>query len=139
MQQTKNHKFNLIEPTDTFSPEPLNQNMETLEQALGGLSGRNDAGDARTTALVTRVTALEAHRLATGSFTGIDGERTICLGFAPKFVIICDSHFTCLLVPGVTFLIGSSKTAEIREDGFFIYGSTSNPFRNGEHAYLAYA
>lgn len=31
MQQTEKYKLNLIDPSDEFSPEPLNQNAETVE------------------------------------------------------------------------------------------------------------
>jgi len=31
MQQTKTYKLNLIETSDTFSPDPLNENTEKLE------------------------------------------------------------------------------------------------------------
>lgn len=34
MQQTEKYQFNLIEGSDPFSPEPLNQNMEKVEGAL---------------------------------------------------------------------------------------------------------
>ncbi len=34
MQQTDKYQFKLIEGTDAFSPQPLNENMEQVEQAL---------------------------------------------------------------------------------------------------------
>lgn len=137
MKYTEKHKFNLIETTDTFSPEPLNQNMETLEQALGELAGRNDAGDAQAAALAKRITTLEGHYFAVGTFKGSGGDQTVSVGFPPKFVLISDSEFTWLLVPGVTFLYSHVKAAEIRGNGFYIYNS-SNPMRNDEHTYVAF-
>lgn len=138
MKQTQQHQFNLIETTDTFSPEPLNQNMETLEQALSELAGRNDAGDAQAAALAKRVTALEGHYFRTGTFTGNGGEQTVYLGFTPRCVIIGDYQSTCVLISNVTFHFGNTKAAEIREGGFYIYDS-SNPFRSGNHAYIAFS
>lgn len=35
MKQTENFKLNLIDRDDTFSPDPLNENMEKLDAALG--------------------------------------------------------------------------------------------------------
>ena len=57
--------MNLIEPTDEFSPDPLNENMEALETLLGGW---------------------EVH---TGTYTG-DGKdkREITVGVRPKLVIL---------------------------------------------------
>ena len=36
MQQTSKYQFNLVDATDDFSPEPLNQNMEKVEEAREG-------------------------------------------------------------------------------------------------------
>ena len=38
MQQTTKYQFNLVDATDDFSPAPLNQNMEKVEEELSGLS-----------------------------------------------------------------------------------------------------
>ena len=38
MQQTSKYQFKLIEGTDDFSPTPLNDNMEKVEEALEGLT-----------------------------------------------------------------------------------------------------
>lgn len=138
MKHTENYKLNLIETTDTFSPEPLNQNMETLEQALGELAGRNDAGDAQTTALAKRITSLEGHYFKTGTFTGNGGDQTVYLGFAPKWVIISVAHSTCALIPGVAFSFGNAKAAEIRGNGFYIY-SSDNLFRSNTCTYVAFS
>ena len=37
MQQTSKYQFNLVEGSDDFSPTPLNQNMEKVEEELSGL------------------------------------------------------------------------------------------------------
>lgn len=34
MQQTDKYKLNLIEKTDTFSPDALNENMEKVEGSI---------------------------------------------------------------------------------------------------------
>ena len=38
MQQTSKYQFNLVEGSDDFSPTPLNQNMEKVEEELIALS-----------------------------------------------------------------------------------------------------
>ena len=38
MQQTSKYQFKLIEGTDDFSPTPLNDNMERVEEELEGLA-----------------------------------------------------------------------------------------------------
>ena len=56
MQQTKKYQFNLIESSDPFSAQPLNDNMEKVEAAL-------DAADAAVKAAVKAAdTAVAAHR-----------------------------------------------------------------------------
>ena len=70
MQHTDKYKLDLIEKTDAFSPDPLNQNMEKVEAVLSTLDGR--------------VTVLEARKFATGTRTGQD----IQLGFTPAVVFL---------------------------------------------------
>ena len=37
MQQTSKYQFNLVEGSDDFSPTPLNQNIEKIEETLEGM------------------------------------------------------------------------------------------------------
>ena len=64
MQQTDKYQLNLIEPSDTFSPAPLNENAQKLEEALqGGLTAATahaDAGDAAEAAARVSADAAEA-------------------------------------------------------------------------------
>ena len=46
MQQTTKYKFNLIETSDTFSPDPLNKNTEAVETQLAALEGVDAANRA---------------------------------------------------------------------------------------------
>ena len=80
MQQTTKYQFKLIEGSDDFSPQPLNDNVEKVEQALTEFEA----------ALEEVQEATQVLPYATGTYTG-DGSatnRTITLGFRPKFVII---------------------------------------------------
>ena len=90
MQQTQTYKLNLIETSDTFSPAPLNENMEKVE---AGISAEAAARAAETAALDARVTVLEGHKIATGTYSGNAPSgnsiwQSIPLGFTPIFVYI---------------------------------------------------
>lgn len=93
MQQTQKYKLNLIETSDTFSPAPLNENMEKLETALEtGLSAESAARQSADSTLRSRVSTLEGHRIAVGAYDGQTSEnnvyQTINLGFTPSVVFI---------------------------------------------------
>lgn len=64
MQQTSKYQFNLVDATDDFSPDPLNQNAQKTETLIAGVE--NDLAD-----LVTEVGA-GGHtcRIAFGSYQG---------------------------------------------------------------------
>lgn len=86
MQQTETLKLNLIETGDPISPVPLNENAEKIEAAL---TAKADAADV--TDLGARVTVLEGHHFACGSYRGTgsanNGLQTFHLGFAPAVVL----------------------------------------------------
>lgn len=96
MQQTNKYKLNLIERDDVFSPAALNENAQKVEGALEAVTAHADAGDraeaAARAVLAQRVTALEAHKMVVGSYTG-NGDssngQTINLGFTPAAVLLC--------------------------------------------------
>ena len=46
MTQTDKYKLNLIETSDVFSPEPLNQNTRAVEAQLSAVRGEFAAADA---------------------------------------------------------------------------------------------
>ena len=67
MKQTETYQLNLIEPSDVFSPDPLNQNMERAEAALEAARAEAKAAD---DALDARIAVLEAHKIIIGAYTG---------------------------------------------------------------------
>ena len=89
MQQTNKYKLNLIEKDDTFSPDPLNDNMEKVEGALKAETGAWQAADAAEaqaradadSALDRRIQTIEAHKIVFGSAG--NGSTTANLGFTP--------------------------------------------------------
>ena len=80
MQQTTKYQFKLIEGSDDFSPQPLNDNVEKVEEALMELeTGLGEVEDAYTPANKPYVI---------GTYTGNDGTVTVTLGFKPALLII---------------------------------------------------
>lgn len=77
MQQTKKYQFNLIEGSDPFSPQPLNENMEKTEAAFAAQQA--DAA--------AQFAALPRMHLT--SYTG-DGQatRTFTFPFKPSVVFL---------------------------------------------------
>ena len=176
MQQTPTYKLNLIETSDLFSPNPLNENAQKLEAALAAkadaaqsaaahtalsdsiaaegsarksadttlqnninavntaltnsLAAANSAITAETAArksadtaldkragaLESRATALEAHRIAIGSYTGDGKAKTLNLGFTPLFAIVGSGY----IYRGQDYYYGSILTGRIVTDGIQI-------------------
>lgn len=84
MQQTETYKLNLIELSDKFSPDPLNENAQKLEAAL---FAETETRSGQTAGLEQRVAVLESRKIAVGSFTGTGKDLTISLPFTPLAVI----------------------------------------------------
>ena len=94
MQQTNKYKLNLIEKDDTFSPDPLNDNMEKVEEALEREAAARQAADATEAqaradadaALDTRLQTIEAHKIVFGSANNTS--TTANLGFTPLLLYV---------------------------------------------------
>lgn len=157
MKQTEHYKLNLIESTDTFSPTPLNENATLLEQALDAASAGtaaeaqsraaadsaeaqaraaaiNSEAQARAAAdnaLASRVTALEGHKFAAGTYTGkgtkAGDSQTIKLGFTPAAVFVSNARMTSDTF-GAMAVTGHpvSSVMEIVSGGFKVYGYSSS-------------
>ena len=83
MQQTTKYQFKLIEGSDDFSPQPLNDNVEKVEEALMELeTGLGEVADAYTPSNKPYVV---------GTYTGTaggSGSKTFELGFQPSVLIV---------------------------------------------------
>lgn len=115
MRKTETYKLNLIEMDDPFSPVPINENTRMLERALAGAEGGLDR----------RVSALEAHRLVTGDYTGTGGQpQTIRLGFDPALMLIHNSKnsgpFGGLVLPGKPVCNNFTEIARLVPGGFAV-------------------
>lgn len=88
MQQTSKYQLNLIEGTDDFLPDPLNENMEKLEEALNQEAELREGVAETLTALAANVgTAGKTARIAWGSYTG-----TGTYGASAPTVFSCDFY-----------------------------------------------
>lgn len=88
MQQTSKYQLNLIEGTDDFLPDPLNENMEKLEEALNQEAELREGVAETLTALAANVgTAGKTARITWGSYTG-----TGTYGASAPTVFSCDFY-----------------------------------------------
>ena len=135
MQQTKTYKLNLIETSDTFSPDPLNENTEKLEAEVSAEAAARQSSDA---ALEARVTVLEARRFVAGTYkgNGID-DQLINLGFTPIAVLVQSSVGTWMTAGSAS----PGKILTIQDGGFTVGDNNGLGIRlnslNGVYPYLA--
>ena len=118
MQHTNQYQFNLIESTDTFSPQPLNENMEKVEAALKA------QGD------TVQVLYSGQLKCATGSYvgTGKNGASTpnkLTFPFTPKIVVVVADAQGCIY-GGTIFLYGQTQS-----------GNMSNSVNSSGSAYVS--
>ncbi len=128
MQHTDKYKLNLIEKDDVFSPDALNENAEKVESLLVSLAnGDREEAEARE-ALESRVIALEAKKVVTGTYVGegavsFNTPHVISLSFTPLAVIVQgDAIVTMLALQGAP-----CPSMKIIDGGFsVIRGQTSD-------------
>lgn len=124
MQQTEKYKFNLIEPSDPFLPDGLNENTQKIEDAL----------TAHENTVEQRLTVLEGHKVALGSYTGTcrdttEAEQTkeqfVYLGFRPRVGVfwLPGAYMTLF-----EFLRDPNEHRYIRvsDDGFYVRASMNS-------------
>ena len=80
MKQTEQYQLNLVETTDTFSPQPINENTEAIETLLKNQSLAIDS----------------CARMAAGSYTGTGASgaaapNTLTFNFTPKVLLVMAS------------------------------------------------
>ena len=129
MQHTNKYKLNLIEKDDTFSPDPLNDNMEKVERAL----------EAEAAALDQRLQAIESHHVAVGTYTPQEDKVTnVDIGFSPSMILIhaLGTTDTC----GVLMAGHDHPNGKITSNGFQIgaAGSGGNINYFYMYAYIAF-
>ena len=97
MQQTETYKLNLIESSDPFLPQALNENTQKLEEVVSEKLGEMDQ----------RVTVLEAKKFAVGTYKAEMNETLkVEVGFTPIALYVGQSRkFSTihgLILPGDT-------------------------------------
>ena len=140
MQQTSKYQFNLVEGSDDFSPTPLNQNMEKVEEALGDME---DAVDGVMEAAYTP----ENKPFVVGSYTGNLANTKFTLGFRPSLVMIgrpCSGNdqdnalSTCNVFQGD----GIANVLTFDNDGFTVIGNVYTyphiNWRGYQYIYIAF-
>ena len=134
MQQTEKRNLNIIEPSDPFLPDALNENTRKIEAAL---EAHEDAVAAQVDALDQRIQVIEAKKFVYGSFYVPDPNRHhVSLGFTPKLVYIYWAHFpgtiSCMIAEG---LYSPGETLTITEEGFDYFINDYNYL--GQYMYYA--
>lgn len=156
MQHTEKRNFNIIETSDAFSPEALNENTRKFEAALdaaqadtqavrseaaAALSAEAAARSAADAALSQRVTVLEGFKFAQGTVTLDENGTTVQLGFTPVAVFIRTEDvarfFSAMTVAGAP-----TEALWIVENGFaaksLYYTNGSIAFFPGPYYYIAF-
>lgn len=126
MQQTEKYKLNLIERNDPFSPDALNQNTQKVEDAMAA----HEAG------IEQRLTVLEAHRIAYGTYTGNgQNNRFIFLPFTPKLVVLIGSNVAA------THDNGNAVTSSVKlgENGFTVVSTNYYNHEGWPCTYIAFS
>ena len=133
MKQTETYKLSLIETSDTFSPDALNDNAEALEKELA----RIDAA-LGTKAPQTEIARIDAAlvKFASGTYVG-DGTkgRRIDLPFTPKVAFVTNAmgqtytgnnlYHGGLAVEGHPIMSSTSIIVEVVEGGVQVSQSSS--------------
>lgn len=129
MQHTETYNLNLIETSDTFSPDPLNQNAQALEDAVEAARAEAQAADS---ALDARLKVFEAKHFKFGTYKGAglgtDYPLTVNVGFTPTVVFAStfDGKHSGILYSGYT--PNGYQAAKIVPNGFYLTGfSESSP------------
>jgi hypothetical protein len=130
MQQTETYKLNLIESSDPFLPDALNENTRKIEEVVHEKLGEMDQ----------RVTVLEAKKFAVGTYKAEMNETLkVEVGFTPIALYVGQSRkFSTihgLILPGDTNI---PPFLEIVEGGFttnIMDGHTAYP---GIYHYIAF-
>ena len=93
MQHTSKYQFKLIEGTDSFSPGPLNDNMEMVEEQFEAveeefLEVMTNLGSGGNTARISC-----GSYVGTGTY-GAGNPNTLTFGFRPLLIILGDPEYS---------------------------------------------
>ena len=120
MQQTDIYKLNLLENSDTFSTQPINENTEAIETAINkvkteldqkdseqdaALSSHIQASNAAFNQITQQLSAVGNCHIAVGSYAGTGtygaaAPMTLSFGFVPKLLIVASGIYFMFAVVG---------------------------------------
>ena len=116
MQQTSKYQFNLVDATDDFSPEPLNQNAQKAETLIAGLETDLTEGMEEVTDTLAELTAnvgSTGHnaRIVYGSYVGTgtygrNSKNTLSFDFTPVLVVTSSNEYHNHITNPTIFLRG---------------------------------
>ena len=124
MQQTEHYSLNLIETSDTFTPQPLNENTQALDAKLADL-------DTQAGSLNSRVSVLEQVRMVNGTYRGNWKDRVVSVGFTPRVVWIGGTMMTS----DTRIIVDEHVCAYITNGGFFLGSYGGNSLNNSSRTY----
>ena len=121
MQQTETYKLNLIETSDPFSPQALNENTQKLEEVVEDMD--------------RRIQVFEAQKIVVGSSTTSVGYNfSYDLGFHPKLVLISAAgSLTADQIMSSDSEHGEHNNLKLTETGFLVRAV----FCSGQYSFLA--
>lgn len=121
MQQTETYKLNLIETSDPFSPQALNENTQKLEEVVEDMD--------------RRIQVFEAQKIVVGSYTTSVGYNfSYDLGFHPKLVLISAAgSLTADQIMSSDSEHGEHNNLKLTETGFLVRAV----FCSGQYSFLA--
>ncbi len=116
MQQTETYKLNLIETSDPFSPQALNENTQKLEEVVHEKLEDMDE----------RIKVFEAKKVVYGTYHNTDStlkSYTVEVGFRPKIVLLAHtrSGFSMSMVNDKEN--GEYSTFKLTDTGFWVASS----------------
>lgn len=112
MQHTQKYQLNLIDPSDTLSPEPLNQNAETVETQLAAVDDKFSAAIG---------SGGKNARIAWGSYVGNDEygkehPNVLTFDFKPVLVFVRSAdefNYHILMRPSQKSASNSGASAQV--------------------------
>ena len=141
MQQTNTYQLNLVESTDAFSPQPINENTEAIDALFK-----------------TQQLAIEAcAKVAAGSYVGSDtygsdNPNTLSFSFTPKVLLVLAQgtglyneyqNSMLLIHPMTTGVTGSQTDSNVTvtwgENSVSWYGTASSYQLNSSRTYYYFA
>ena len=135
MQQTEKRGLNIIEPSDPFLPDALNDNTRKIEAAL---DAHEAAVKELTDDLDTRVKVFEAVKFAYGIFPFHSStEETVELGFTPKILFVEHARSSPTVSRLITCEDEGSSQLRIVEGGFVLSTSNGINYYPGNYNFVA--